>query len=66
MGGLNSLMSVVAPLLGAPLLALVSHLPQGDWRLGAPMFFCALLQATALALAVGHFRREKAAQLARG
>jgi DHA1 family tetracycline resistance protein-like MFS transporter len=59
-GGLNSLMSVVAPLLGAPLLALVSHLPQGDWRLGAPMFFCAALQAVALGLAVSHFRRERA------
>jgi DHA1 family tetracycline resistance protein-like MFS transporter len=58
-GGLNSLMSVVAPLLGAPLLALVSHLPRGDWRLGAPLFFCAALQATALALAVSHFRRER-------
>jgi DHA1 family tetracycline resistance protein-like MFS transporter len=52
-------MSVVAPLLGAPLLALVSHLPQGDWRLGAPMFFCAALQAVALGLAVSHFRRER-------
>jgi DHA1 family tetracycline resistance protein-like MFS transporter len=59
-GGLNSLMSVVAPLLGAPLLALVSHLPPGDWRLGTPLFFCAALQATALALAVAHFRRERA------
>jgi DHA1 family tetracycline resistance protein-like MFS transporter len=58
-GGLNSLMSVVAPLLGAPLLALVSHLPRGDWRLGAPLFFCAALQAAALALAVSHFRRER-------
>ena len=58
-GGLNSLMSVLAPLLGAPLLALVSHQPPGDWRLGAPLFFCAALQAVALALAVGHFRRER-------
>ena len=58
-GGLNSLMSVLAPLLGAPLLALVSHLPRGDWRLGAPLFFCAALQAAALALAVSHFRRER-------
>jgi len=64
-GGLNGLMSVVAPVLGAPLLAMVSHLPQGDWRLGAPMYFCALLQATALILAVGHFRREKAEVAAR-
>ncbi|HEY6966149.1 MAG TPA: MFS transporter, partial [Burkholderiales bacterium] len=58
-GGLNSLMSVVAPLLGAPLLALVSHLPRGDWRLGAPLFFCAALQAAALALAVSHFRQAR-------
>ncbi len=58
-GGLNSLMAVIAPVLGAPLLASVSHLPQGDWRIGAPFFFCALLQATALVLAVIHFRRER-------
>ena len=64
-GGLNSLMSVLAPLLGAPLLALVSHLPPGDWRLGAPLFFCAALQAAALALAIGHFRRERAAAASR-
>ncbi|HXE96307.1 MAG TPA: MFS transporter, partial [Dongiaceae bacterium] len=33
---LNSLMAVVAPLCGTPLLATVSHLPRGDWRIGAP------------------------------
>jgi DHA1 family tetracycline resistance protein-like MFS transporter len=59
-GGLNSLMAVVAPVLGAPLLTVVSHLPQGDWRIGAPFFFCAALQAASLALAVTHFRRERA------
>jgi DHA1 family tetracycline resistance protein-like MFS transporter len=61
-GGLNSLMSVVAPVLGAPLLQMVSHLPQGDWRIGAPFYFCAALQATALALAITHFRAEKRKQ----
>ena len=61
-GGLNSLMAVIAPVLGAPLLTLVSHLPRGDWRIGAPFYFCALLQAAALALAIGHFRAEKAKQ----
>lgn len=61
-GGLNSLMSVLAPVLGAPLLQMVSHLPQGDWRIGAPFYFCAALQATALALAISHFRAEKAKQ----
>ena len=57
--GLNSLMAVIAPTLAAPLLVMVSHLPQGDWRIGAPFYFCALLQATALALAVSHFRRQR-------
>jgi DHA1 family tetracycline resistance protein-like MFS transporter len=61
-GGLNSLMSVIAPVLGAPLLQMVSHLPQGDWRIGAPFYFCAALQATALALAITHFRAEKRKQ----
>jgi DHA1 family tetracycline resistance protein-like MFS transporter len=58
-GGLNSLMSVAAPVLGAPLLALVSDLPKGDWRIGTPFFFCAALQAASLVLAVTHFRRER-------
>jgi DHA1 family tetracycline resistance protein-like MFS transporter len=58
-GGLNSLMAVIAPTIGAPLLAMVSHLPQGDWRIGAPFYFCAALQAASLALAVAHFRVER-------
>jgi DHA1 family tetracycline resistance protein-like MFS transporter len=63
-GGLNSLMAVIAPVLGAPILAMVSHLPPGDWRIGAPFYFCAALQGAALALAVLHFRRERLAILA--
>jgi DHA1 family tetracycline resistance protein-like MFS transporter len=63
-GGLNSLMAVIAPTIGAPLLAMVSHLPQGDWRIGAPFYFCAALQAAALVLAVTHFRRERRVHLA--
>jgi DHA1 family tetracycline resistance protein-like MFS transporter len=63
-GGLNSLMAVIAPVLGAPLLTLVSHLPPGDWRIGAPMYFCAALQCAALVLATLHFRRERLAILA--
>jgi DHA1 family tetracycline resistance protein-like MFS transporter len=55
---LNSLMAVVAPVFGAPLLGLVSHLPSTDWRIGAPMFFCAALQSMALLFAVLHFRRS--------
>jgi DHA1 family tetracycline resistance protein-like MFS transporter len=58
-GGLNSLMAVIAPTLSAPLLVMVSPLPPGDWRIGAPLYFCAVLQALALLLAVSHFRRER-------
>ena len=62
--GLNSLMAVIAPMLAAPLLGAVSHLPASDWRIGAPMFFCAVLQALALAFAVSHFRRLRRRPLA--
>ncbi len=54
---LSSLMAVIAPLFGAPVLALVSHLPPNDWRIGAPMFFCAALQTIALLFAIALFRR---------
>jgi DHA1 family tetracycline resistance protein-like MFS transporter len=60
--GLNSLMAVIAPVLAAPLLVMVSHLEEGDWRIGTPLYFCALLQAAALLLAVSHFRRERRAR----
>ncbi|HZT61644.1 MAG TPA: TCR/Tet family MFS transporter [Burkholderiales bacterium] len=58
-GGLNSLMAVLAPPVGAAILTAVSHLPRGDWRIGAPFYFCAALQAAALFLAVSHFRSER-------
>jgi len=57
---LNSLMAVVAPLVGAGLLALVSHAPQGDVRLGLPLFVGGLIQFLALGLAVWHFQRQRA------
>jgi DHA1 family tetracycline resistance protein-like MFS transporter len=60
---LNSLMAVIAPAIGAPLLGIVSHLPQGDWRIGMPFYFCAVLQATALWLAYLHFKKERAARI---
>jgi DHA1 family tetracycline resistance protein-like MFS transporter len=61
--GLNSLTAVIAPVFAAPLLVMVSHLPKGDWRIGAPFYVCAVLQSTALALAVSHFRRMRGARL---
>ena len=59
-GGLNSLMMVLSPLTGAGLFSLVSDLPAQDWRIGAPFFFCAVLQAVALLLAWRHFGRGAA------
>ena len=61
---LSSLMAVVAPVVGAPLLGMVSHLPQGDWRVGAPMYFCAALQFCAMLLAWAHFRGARRDRLA--
>jgi len=60
---LNGLTAVIAPMLGAPLLGMVSHLPRGDWRIGAPFFFCAALQLASLALAVMHLRRHRQGRL---
>jgi MFS transporter, DHA1 family, tetracycline resistance protein len=61
---LSSLTAVVAPMLAAPLLAMVSHLPKGDWRIGAPFYFCAVLQIASLVMATWHFRRYKAKAIA--
>ncbi len=58
---LNGSMSVLAPLLAAPLLAMVSHYPQGDWRIGTPFYFCAALQLVSLCLAVMYFRKHRVA-----
>jgi MFS transporter, DHA1 family, tetracycline resistance protein len=57
---LNSLMAVLAPMIGAPLLGVVSHLPPGDWRIGAPFYFCAALQGVAMLMAWSHFRTHPA------
>lgn len=56
---LGNLTAVLAPMLGAPLLAAVAHLPRGDWRIGAPFFFCAALQAVSLGLAIRHLRTHR-------
>jgi DHA1 family tetracycline resistance protein-like MFS transporter len=56
---LNSLMAVAAPVIGAGLLGFVSHLPKGDWRIGAPYYFCAALQAAAMLIALRHFARAR-------
>lgn len=61
---MNSLMAVIAPVLAAPLLGMVSHLPAGHWGIGAPLYFGAALQGLALLLAWTHFRGQRRARQA--
>jgi MFS transporter, DHA1 family, tetracycline resistance protein len=56
---INSIAAVVGPLLAAPLLASVSHFPQGDWRIGLPFYFCAAVQGLAAFLAIRHFAKHR-------
>jgi DHA1 family tetracycline resistance protein-like MFS transporter len=57
---LNSLMAVLAPLIGLELLRWVAHRPAGDWLIGLPYYVCAALQLVALAIAIQFFRRRAA------
>jgi DHA1 family tetracycline resistance protein-like MFS transporter len=54
---INSFMAVIAPLISAPLLGMVSHLPAGDWAIGTPLYFGAVLQGAGLVFAWLHIRR---------
>ena len=55
---LNSLMAVLAPLVGLTLLGQVSHLPAGNPLVGLPFYTCAALQATALLITLRFFRSQ--------
>ncbi|OYU75911.1 MAG: hypothetical protein CFE45_32110 [Burkholderiales bacterium PBB5] len=57
---LQSLMAVLAPVIGSALLGVVSHQPPGHWLMGLPFYFCALLQLLSTGLAFWHFRRSTA------
>lgn len=66
-GALNavtSVMTVIGPLVSTPLLAMVAHLPAGDWRMGTVFFICSSLQALGLGVAWWHFRRRPVAEAA--
>ena len=65
MGALNSIQSimfVVAPAIGTPVLAQVSHLPPSDWKVGVTFFVSAALQAVALVVARRHFAFQRIAR----
>ena len=55
---LNSVAAVLGPLMGTPLLAAVSHYPQGDWRVGAPFYLCGAIQAVAAFIGLRYFSRS--------
>jgi DHA1 family tetracycline resistance protein-like MFS transporter len=59
---LNTLMAVIAPVISASLLGIVSHLPQGDWRMGLPFYFCAAIQLVGTGFVASHFRRAELSQ----
>ncbi len=58
MQSLSSLSIVIAPLVGTQILAEVSHYPAGDWRIGAPFFLAAILQALGLWMAWRFFAKR--------
>ena len=59
---INSLTAVIAPVISAPMLMAVSGFPQGDWRIGAPMYLGSALLALGLLFAWLHFRHHAAAE----
>ncbi len=59
LNSINSIMFVVAPLIGAPLLAVVSRMPPSDWRIGATFYVSAALQIAALLVARRHFAARR-------
>ena len=61
---INSVAAVLGPLMGSPLLAVFSDLPQGDWRIGAPFYLCAAIQAVAAWLGLRYLGRHMSRQAA--
>jgi MFS transporter, DHA1 family, tetracycline resistance protein len=64
LNSINSIMFVVAPSIGTPLLAQVGHLSPSDWRVGITFFVSAVLQAAAFWLARRHFAPRRYARTA--
>jgi MFS transporter, DHA1 family, tetracycline resistance protein len=60
LNSISSIMGVIAPLVGAPILAAVSGLSPTDWRVGATFFVAAGAQVLALGQAFRHFRHSPA------
>jgi DHA1 family tetracycline resistance protein-like MFS transporter len=56
LSSINSMMGVIAPLVGTPLLSFVAHYPRTDLRAGVTFYVGAAAQAGALFLAYRYFR----------
>ena len=54
--GLSSLAVIIAPLIGATILAKVSHYPAGDFRIGSVFFLCSALSVVAVYIAWRYFK----------
>ncbi len=61
---LTSAMAVIAPVVGAALLGLVSPLGPAHWLVGLPFFACCALQVCGAVIAIRHFARQGRAQQA--
>ena len=55
LSSINSMMGVIAPLVGTPLLSFVAHYPATDLRAGVTFYVAAAVQGCALLLAFRHF-----------
>ncbi|MES2017189.1 MAG: TCR/Tet family MFS transporter [Pseudomonadota bacterium] len=53
---INSIGIVFMPILGTTILAMASHLPANDWRIGSSFFVCAAMQAVAIVVASRFFK----------
>jgi DHA1 family tetracycline resistance protein-like MFS transporter len=58
LSSINSMMGVIAPLIGTPLLSFVAHYPPTDLRAGTTFYVAAAAQMGALVLAYRHFREQ--------
>lgn len=58
LNAINSIMIVVAPIIGSSLLAVVSHLPKQDWQMGITFFVSASLQLLAVLIAIWHVKNN--------
>ncbi len=56
---LSSLIAVLAPMAGTPLLAQTTSLAANDWRVGAPFYLCAALMVIGCALAARGLRAQR-------